>query len=274
MKLKVNRFDPAGQMKPHRIILMVGRRGTGKSRLAEDLMFRLRGKLDFGIAMSPSEETQQMYRTHMPDSWVFSAFSCQKLEQMMAMQRANIRAGKVRHLFLIADDCTYDKKIWKSTAIRDLFLNGRHTKITFIMSSQYIMDLGPDLRNNVDYVFCFKQNIISEKRKLWSYFFGVFESFAEFSRVFDRCCENYGCLVLDQTAPTSDLSDTIFWYRSELQLPPYKIGNPVFHTLSEKHKRRAPHRESSGGSIVIEKDNRITAVQRADKNGKPIREDR
>ena len=80
--------------------------------------------------------------------------------------------------------------------------------------------------------------------------------------------------MLDQTAPTSDLSETIFWYRSELQLPTYKLGNPVFHTLSETHKRRAPRKElSAGGSIVIEKDNRITAVQRADKNGKPIRED-
>lgn len=271
MKLQVTKFDPAEQIKNHRIVLLVGRRGTGKSRMIFDLLYRIRNRLDFGIAMSPTEETQSECRTHMPSSCVFSTFNSQKIEQMLALQRENIKAGKVRNLFLLCDDCTYDKQAWKSTALRDLFLNGRHAKITFLMSSQYIMDLGPDLRNNVDYVICLKQSILSEKRKLWTYFFGMFERFNEFSRVMDKVCENYGALVLDQTAPTSELSECIFWYRSEINLPAFRIGSPIFHTLSNKHKRERPL--NPGASIVIEKDNRITAVERTDRKGRPLQAD-
>ena len=36
------------------------------------------------------------------------------------------------------DDCMYDKSA-KSTAMRDLFMNGRHLKITFCCAMQYII---------------------------------------------------------------------------------------------------------------------------------------
>lgn len=272
MRLKIQKLDPGAQLKQHRIILFVGRRGTGKSRLAEDIMYRIKDNVDFGLAMTPTEDTASMLRSHMPDSWVYSAFSCQKIEQMMAMQRQNIVAGKPRDLFLICDDCTYDKKVWRSTAIRDLFLNGRHARITFLMSSQYIMDLTPDLRNNIDYVFCLKQSIIAEKRKLHTYFFGMFEKFDDFSRVMDRCCDNYGCIVLDNTAPTNKLEDCIFWYRSRIDLPPFQIGKEVFRRLAQKHHKRDEARVHS--VPMLAKDKRITSVERTDARGRTIDEDK
>lgn len=282
MRLKVQRFDPTKQLKKHRIILLVGRRGTGKTKLAEDLMYHLRDGLDFGLAMTPTEETAGMFRSHMPASWVYSGFSIDKLEQMLAMQRANVANGKQRDLFLLCDDCTYEKNAWKSTPVRDLFLNGRHARIMLMMSSQYIMDLGPDLRNNIDYVFCLKQPIISEKRKLWTYFFGMVESFSDFSRILDRCCENYGCLVLDNTAPTIRMEDCIFWYRSSLQLPAFRLGKDVFHRLAQKHERSSGAQRRAP-SVVVERDKRITTaecdkrittIERTDHRGRTIKEDK
>ena len=40
----------------------------------------------------------------------------------------------------------------------------RHYKITFLNAVQYVMDLGPDLRTQVDYVFALSENIISNKQ--------------------------------------------------------------------------------------------------------------
>ena len=51
MKLQIKKFDPA-TMKPHRIVLAVGRRGMGKSVLMRDLMQHLLGRVDFGLAMT------------------------------------------------------------------------------------------------------------------------------------------------------------------------------------------------------------------------------
>ena len=174
VKLRVRKFDTE-TLKPHRIIIVVGKRGTGKSVLQRDLMYHLAGKLDFGLAMTPTEETADTFREHMPDSWIYNNFSSAKLDTMLNMQRDLVKTKKARSLFILLDDCMYDKKILKGLGIRDLFMNGRHLNITLCNAVQYVMDMGPDLRTQVDYVFALRENIISNKNKLWKYFFGMFE---------------------------------------------------------------------------------------------------
>lgn len=182
MRLKVQRFDPGTQLKDHRICLFIGRRGTGKSKLLEDIMYRMSNRLDFGLAMTPTEETAAMYvslnrrtlpppvpvrflwlkvrtspapfrfRKHMPDSWVYDGFNVSRLEQMMAMQRAAVARNKLRSLFLLTDDCGFDRTSFKNKTVRDLFMNGRHTRICYMTCMQYCMDITPDLRSQIDYV--------------------------------------------------------------------------------------------------------------------------
>ena len=117
----------------------------------------------------------------------------------------------------------YDKKILRGLCMRDLFMNGRHLHVTFLNAMQYIMDMGPDLRTQVDYVFALRENIISNKSKLHKYFFGMFDKYEDFSRVMDRCTENHGCLVLDNTAKTNNLEDCLFWYRASIDQPEFKV---------------------------------------------------
>jgi hypothetical protein len=246
--------------------------------LSEDLLRHISNKVDFGVAMTPTEETAEMYRKHMPDAWIYNAFSQSKVEQMLAMQRACNSSGKMRSLYLICDDCGFDKRMFSGSATRDLFMNGRHVHMTYICCLQYVMDMSPDLRTQVDYVFALKENIISNKQKLWRYFFGMFDRYEDFSRTMDRCTEHYGALVLDNTAPTSRIEDSIFWYRGALEQPPFKMGKPIFyklaarHTKSEKQKRlEAQARLHSVSST--QRDRRITSVERTDRKGKTIPED-
>lgn len=147
MKLKLQKFNP-DKMKPYRIILLVGRRGesvaspiantlaqvpcrhshsgTGKSVLTEDLMRFIASKIDFAVAMTPTEESATMFRKHMPPSWIFNAFTGSKIDQLLNMQRDLARQKKdMRSLFVVLDDCMYDKKVLKSVGIRDIFMNGR-----------------------------------------------------------------------------------------------------------------------------------------------------
>ena len=236
MRLKIQRFDPEKQLKDFRICLYIGRRGTGKTRLLEDIMYRMKDKWDFGLCMTPTEETASMFRQHVPDNWVYDGFSATRLEQMLAMQRATAAAGKKqRSLFLITDDCGFDRSAFRGRAVRDLFMNGRHAKISYHSAMQYCMDITPDLRTQIDYVFCLKESIISNKQKLWRAFFGMFERYEDFSRTMDRCTENYSCLVLDQTCPTNKIEDCVFWYKSKLDLPPFKLGRTIFHQLASRH---------------------------------------
>ena len=276
MRLKIQKFDPATQMKPFRICLFIGRRGTGKTKLIEDVMYRMRDRFDMGLCMTPTEETAAMFRQHVPDAWIYDGFNMARLEQMLAMQRATLAAGKEpRSLFLIADDCGFDRSAFKGKAVRDLFMNGRHARITYLSAMQYVMDVTPDIRTQIDYVFCLKESIITNKQKLWKSFFGMFEKYDDFSRTLDRCTDNYGAIVLDQTSPTSKIEDCVFWYRSELELPPFKLGRPVFHTMASKHAKSATQRRQEAEvKIVGSVDKRITHVERTDRKGRTIPEDR
>ena len=275
MRLKIQRFDPEAQMKPHRIALFIGRRGTGKSKLMEDIMYRIKDKVDFGLCMTPTEETAAMFRSHVPDAWVYDGFSTSKLEQMIAMQRVAVAKGKEKALFLITDDCGFDRSAFKGKGIRDLFMNGRHVRISYLNAMQYCMDVTPDLRTQIDYVFCLKESIISNKQKLWKSFFGMFERYDDFSRTMDRCTDHYSCLVLDQTSPTSRIEDCVFWYRADVNLPPFKLGKPVFHKLATKHAKSAAQRSREMEvHVAMPVDRRVTQVERTDARGKVLPEDR
>lgn len=276
MRLQIRKYDPA-QMKPHRIILLVGRRGVGKSVLMRDLMEQLSSKVDFGLAMTPTEDSASVFREHMPESSVYPGFDADKLERMLVMQRALSKTGKKRFLFVLMDDCMYDKKVLRSTAMRDLFMNGRHMYITFCNAMQYVMDMPPDLRTQVDYVFAFKENILCNKMKLWKYFFGMFEKFDDFQRVMDRCTDNFGVLVLDNTVPTTRMEDSVYWYRARGELPPFRMCKPIFWALSEQlAKEPEPSGRAFDRSVEASRDTggrggkRITSVEKQDEGGQPV----
>tara|TARA_B110001450_G_C17656416_1_gene495458 strand:+ start:179 stop:1081 length:903 start_codon:yes stop_codon:yes gene_type:complete len=236
VKLRVRKFDTES-LKPHRIIIVVGKRGTGKSVLQRDLMYHLSGTLDFGLAMTPTEETAETFREHMPDSWIYNNFSSAKLDTMLNMQRDLVKTKKARSLFILLDDCMYDKKILKGLGIRDLFMNGRHLNITLCNAVQYVMDMGPDLRTQVDYVFALRENIISNKNKLWKYFFGMFEKFDDFCKVMDKCTENHSAIVMDNTTGSCKVEECIFWYKAQFTLPEFKIGKPIYWRLSNNYMK-------------------------------------
>ena len=236
MKVKLTRFDPS-TMKPHRILMFVGRRGVGKSVALEDVMSRL--TVHYTMAMTPTEDSATMFRKHIPESSIFNTFNVAKIDAMVQMQRQMARSPKLHNALLILDDCMYDRRAFKHVSVRDIFMNGRHSHITLAVTSQYCLDLSPDLRGNCDYVFIFRDTVISNKQRLWKYFFGMFETYQDFSRVMDTCTEDFGCLVLDNTAKSNDIESCVFWWRANPSPPPFKLGSKVFWRMDHHCRKTA-----------------------------------
>ena len=139
-----------------------------------------------------------------------------------------------------------------------------------------MMDVTPDLRTQVDYVFCLRESIHANRQRLWRSFFGMFERYEDFSRVFERTTENYSCMVLDQTCPTNKIEESVFWWRSQLNLPSFKVGKPIFHKLAAKHAKSAAQRQRELQAQIAAPptDRRVTQVERTDSRGRVIHEDR
>tara|TARA_B110001452_G_scaffold242499_1_gene225326 strand:+ start:657 stop:1496 length:840 start_codon:yes stop_codon:yes gene_type:complete len=234
--INIKRFDPS-RLGKETTILLIGKRNTGKSTLLRDLMYHMKDKLDFGVLMSPTEEATGDMKDLLPAPCIYNSFNSTAVDVLLDVQKQTVKTGNFKSVFLITDDCMYDKKVMKTPQMRAIFMNGRHRKLFYINCMQYMMDLGPELRCNTDYVFALRENIISNRAKLHQFFFGMFDTLGSFSKVFDKCTQGYECMVLDNTVRSNNVEDCVFWYQAEHNLPKFRMCKPVYWRLSDKYNR-------------------------------------
>lgn len=225
MQLRIRKFDPS-KMGHNRVVLICGKRNTGKSVLIKDLMYHLRD-IPAGFVISGTAESTGWYRGWIPDCFVHEDFDKALIEKMIARQRRNLRAGRAQDCFLVLDDCMFDKKLLREKCMRSLFLNGRHYRCTLLLSSQYLMDVDVSCRSNTDYVFVLRETILANRERLYKNFFGMFPSFDAFCQVMDKCTENFECLVLDNTSRSNNLEDCVFWYKAKMR-DNFRVGSEHF----------------------------------------------
>lgn len=235
-KLSIKKFN-MDTIKQDRMILIVGKRGTGKSTLLKDLLYRLRKKIDIGIAMTPTLDTVKMFEECIPRSLIYNDYRIEVVKTMLASMKSLEQQEKLRHALLVMDDCMFDKSILKTKEMREIHMNGRHFKLSFINCMQYVMDMGPDLRSQIDYVFALKENIIKNRKKMHENFFGMFNDYKDFSLVMDKCTNNYECLVLDNTKPGNNIEENIFYYKANNKIGKFRVGKKIFFKLDHYYKK-------------------------------------
>jgi hypothetical protein len=96
------------------------------------------------------------------------------------------------------------------------------------------MDLPPDLRSNIDYIFILRENIIQNQEKIYKNFFGIFPQFSVFQDVLNSCTEGYDCLVLDNTSKSNNIQDCVFWYKATPDRK-FKVGTKELWKYCEKN---------------------------------------
>ena len=152
--------------------VFIGKRGTGKSTLVADILYYLR-KINAGVAISATEDGNAYYSSFIPEILIHSEYKPEIIQSVITRQKKVISADKKSSetdVFVLLDDCMYDKKMIRDTNIRGIFMNGRHWRITFMLTMQYCMDLPPDLRANIDYIFILRENIIQNQEKIYKNF--------------------------------------------------------------------------------------------------------
>ena len=244
MNIQLKKFKPES-MADDKVCVFIGKRGTGKSTLVTDILYNKKHLPD-GIVMSATEEGNHHYKQYVPDLFIYGDYDKEAIERVLARQKKLISAKKENvGSFILLDDCMYDRKFMKDSCIRQCFMNGRHWKIFFMLTMQYCMDLTPDLRANVDYVFILRENVLQNREKLYKSFFGVFPTFDMFNQVMNACTENYECLVLDNTSKSNKLEDCVFWYKAKLRKN-FRIGSDHLWNF---HKRNYNTRHNNTTTV-------------------------
>ncbi len=232
MNIQLKKFDPT-KIADDKVCVFIGKRGTGKSTLVTDMLYHKRS-IPVGVVMSATEEGNHYYKQFVPDLFIYGDYNKEVIEKVIERQKKLVSSNKKSPAFILLDDCMYNKSFMKDHCIRQCFMNGRHWKIFFMLTMQYCMDLSPDLRANVDYVFVLRENVIQNRERLWKSFFGVFPTFELFNQVMNACTENYECLVLDNTSKSNKIEDCVFYYKAPIRKN-FRIGSDAMWRYHREH---------------------------------------
>ena len=221
-----------------KVVVLIGKRNTGKSYLVKDILYHHKN-IPVGQAISGTEAANEFYGSIIPKVFIHEEYTAQIIQNIIKRQKLMVEKLKQNpnmdpRVFLILDDCLYDNSWTKNTDIRSIFMNGRHYKILFLLTMQYALGIPPNLRTNIDYVFILRENYVSNRKRLYEHYAGMFPTFDMFCQVMDQCTENYECLVIDNNAKSNHLVDQVFWYKAP-ERPDFKCGAREFWEYSDKN---------------------------------------
>ena len=243
MSLELKKFD-MNMIKDDKVVVFIGKRETGKSYLVRDMLFH-KQNMPVGTVISGTEGANAFYSNMMPSIFIHGEYRPEIIKNVLKRQKKVICAIKKDVLdsgnsnidpraFLILDDCLYDKTWVNNKDIRALFMNGRHYKMLFIITMQYALGIPPNLRTNIDFTFILRENIVSNRKRLYEQFAGMFPSFDVFCQVMNQCTENFECLVINNNSKSNKLEDQVFWYKANGH-DAFQLGAPEFWNYHENN---------------------------------------
>jgi len=276
MTLELKKFDMRNiTFKPDEnkgpVIVMIGRRDTGKSYLVRDLLYHHQD-IPVGTVISGTEAGNGFYAQHVPKLFIHEEYSSILIENILRRQKAVLKQMKKEEAaygrsrvdprtFAILDDCLYDQSWTRDKLMRLLFMNGRHWKVMLIITMQYPLGIPPNLRTNIDYVFLLREPYMTNRKRIWENYASMFPTLESFSAVMDQTTENYECLVINNNSKSNKLNDQIFWYKAESR-PDFRLGSKEFWELSkginsddedDAYDPNKSHKKSKGQQINVKK---------------------
>ena len=236
MDLELKEFN-INNLKSDSTIAIIAKRRSGKSFLCRDILYNHQ-KIPAGIVISPTEKANKFYGNFIPSSYVYDDYDENIVQKLLERQEKLLEKSQKNSAFdmrgfLIMDDCMHDNKWVKHKPILNIFMNGRHYKILFILLMQFALGIPPSLRTNIDYIFLLKEPIHSNKKRLYEHYAGMFPTFDMFSQVMDRCTENFECLVIDNTTRSNKIEDQVFWYKAK-DRQYFRMGNEKYWQYHQK----------------------------------------
>jgi hypothetical protein len=248
MNLELKRFDMKSiSFKPNEskgpVIVLIGRRDTGKSFLVRDLLY-YQQDIPIGTVISGTEEGNGFYGKMVPKLFIHNEYNTAIIENILKRQRGVLKQIKKEietykrstidpRTFVILDDCLYDNTWARDKMMRLLFMNGRHWKVMLLITMQYPLGIPPTLRTNIDYVFILREPYIANRKRIYENYAGMFPTFESFCQVMDQCTENFECLVINNNSKSNKLQDQVFWYKADSHND-FKLGSKEFWELSKQ----------------------------------------
>jgi len=219
------------------MIVVIGKKDTGKSFLVRDILFNTQNCFPIGTVISGTEVANEFFQHMVPSKLIHDKYNPSIVMNVIKRQlgvktarneekkRSGGNSATDPRAFLILDDCLYDASWIKEESTRYIFMNGRHIDVMTIITMQYPLGITPNLRTNVDFVFILRESIVNNRRRIYDNYAGMFPTFEMFCQFMDQCTENFECLVICNGVQSNKLEDQVFWYKAS--------DHPNFHLCAD-----------------------------------------
>lgn len=222
------------------MIVVIGKKDTGKSFLVRDILFNTQHEFPIGTVISGTEVANEFFQHMVPSKLIHDKYNPSIVMNVIKRQlgvKTSRNDDKKRNggnssidprAFLILDDCLYDASWIKEESTRYVFMNGRHIDLMTIITMQYPLGITPNLRTNVDFVFILRESIVNNRRRIYDNYAGMFPTFEMFCQFMDQCTENFECLVICNGVQSNKLEDQVFWYKAADHPPFHLCGDSLW----------------------------------------------
>ena len=216
------------------MIVVIGKKDTGKSFLVKDILFNTQAAFPVGTVISGTEVANEFFQHMVPSKLIHDKYKpdivMNTIKRQLAVKthrnsdknRSGGNSNVDPRAFLILDDCLYDSSWIREESTRYVFMNGRHIDLMTIITMQYPLGITPNLRTNVDFIFILRETMINNRKRIYDNYAGMFPTFEMFCQFMDQCTEDYNCLVICNGVSSNKLEDQVFWYKAS-DHPPFKL---------------------------------------------------
>jgi hypothetical protein len=247
-KLPINPFS-LSQFVAHPAIVMIAKRGSGKSWVVRAILDYFKD-IPVGLVISPTDRMSCFYGDFFSDTYIFYDYDTEIIQKVLNRQKMIIDKNKQRlkigkkqidtRSFVVMDDCLGQRGAWiKDKPIQELLFNGRHYHVMYILTMQFPLGITPQLRANFDYVFLLADDTVSNLKRIYDHYAGIFPTFDSFKQVFSQLTADFGSMVLVNRGVRSSFLQKVYYYvapdLSHLKLDDAKIGCAQFRNYHKQN---------------------------------------
>jgi hypothetical protein len=204
-------------------IVMIAKRGSGKSWICKAII-KYFEDIPVGLIISRTDRVDPFFCNFFPDTYIFHEYKSEIIENLIRRQEIIMEKYKEKkklgkridpRALIVMDDCLASKGSWmKDPPISELLFNGRHFFIMYILTMQYPLGIGPELRGNFDYIFLLAEDSFSNIKRMHEHYAGMFPTLDSFRQVFMQLTENFGCMVINNRGSRKSIFDKIYQYKA------------------------------------------------------------
>jgi hypothetical protein len=203
-------------------------RNTGKSTLISSLLYEKSHIYSSGMVCSGTEDSNHHYSQVFPETFIYNKLEKAKIEDFVKRQKISKKHLPNPWGVLLLDDCTDDPKLFTDPLFQNIFKNGRHYKMWFILSLQYCLDVKPVIRTNIDGTFILRESNLRNRKSLWENYAGVIPDFTMFCDIMDQLTTDYTALYIHNATTSNKIEDCVFWYKAKPVPKDFRFGSQDF----------------------------------------------